>query len=306
MTRPAELADVCLAISSFHNDSAVIELIARVTSDGDHPFGSILVVDSLGSGAMPEAIRTRGWPRVDYVCFDENLGSAGNLAKRLELAAKTPCRFVYAVNHDGSVDVDVIHKLREVGATDARIAAAYPLRRMTGSGGAYDITGVLPVPVRSLRVKKPPRSRTLDVYWSSSNGALYSLEPSRRGLLPWADLWMGWEDLGYGWLLRQRGYRQLLVCTARSDDAYEYRRLSSGTWLSDKPSWYSYYYARNLLLAARRSHGPLLLQATVLGRVLSEFAVIAALRSEKRARLGFLSAGLRDALRGRSGKWRLP
>jgi len=306
MTRPADLADVCLAISSFHHDSAVLDLIARVTSGGDHPFGSILVVDSLGSGAMPEAIRARGWPRIDYVCFDENLGSAGNLAKRLELAAKTPCRFVYAVNHDGSVDIDVIDKLHEVAASDARIAAAYPLRRMTGRGGTYDLTGILPMPIRSVRVKNPPRRPTLDVHWSSSNGALYSLEPARRGLLPWADLFMGWEDLGYGWLLERHGYGQVLVCSARTDDSYEYRRLAGRAWLSDKPSWYSYYYARNFLLVAERTMQPSLVRAAVLGRALSEYAVAAAVRSDKRARLRNLTAGLRDGLRGRSGKWRLP
>jgi hypothetical protein len=244
--------------------------------------------------------------RVDYVCFDENLGSAGNLASRLELAARTPCQFVYAVNHDGSLDVEVVRKLRDTASSDPRIAAAYPLRRMTSRGGEYDLTGILPAPIHSIRVRKPPRRATLDVYWSSSNGALYSLEPPRRGLLPWADLWMGWEDLAYGWLLDSEGYRQVLVCTANTDDSYEYRRIAGRVWLSDKPGWYSYYFARNLLLAARRTRRHALLRCCVVGRVASEYAVIAALRSEKGKRLQYLTAGLRDGLRGRSGKWRLP
>jgi len=302
-----DLSEVTLAISSFRNDAAILALLDSVKQSGAR-FAGVLVVDSLGTGEILKAIASRGWEDVDYVSADENLGSAGNLARRLELAAHSRAKYVYAVNHDGAVDPLTVGKLLEVARADSSIAAAYPLRRMTNRSGFFDVTGRFPVPLTAMRVQRAPRE-VFDVYWSSSNGALYSLDVVRRGLTPWSDLWMCWEDLGYGWLLRRNGYRQVVVGTAVADDGYEYVRRGvrgAGAWVIRKPAWYSYYSARNFLLVAQRTGQPLHVRAAVLGRVLFEYVLTPLFRDHKLNRLRYVSAGIADAARGRTGKWRLP
>lgn len=305
-TRPDPLSRVCLAISSFKNDAEVLALLERARPTLRR-FATVLVVDSLGSGSFAQALAQGGFtPWVTYHCFPENLGSAGNLATRLELAGQSHADFVYAVNHDGDLDADAIARLVALadGATGP-LGAIYPLRRMSERGNAFDITGRYRFPFTAIRSYRAPVHALSPVYWSSSNGALYALAPVRRGLLPYADLWMGFEDLGYGWLLERSGYRQYVARDVSVADGYEYRKSPVG-YVTRKPSWYAYYYARNLLVTTRRTEQPLVVQGLALSRVLLELGVTLALRSNKRARLSATAQGIRDALLNRTGKWRLP
>jgi GT2 family glycosyltransferase len=305
VSQPSPLNRVCLAISSYRNDSEVLDRLERIKDFLTH-FGRVLIVDSLGTGAVPNAIQERGWTNVDYVSFDRNLGSAGNLEARLRLAAEYDVDWVYAVNHDGDANPEAMQRLLGVArAAHGNIGAVYPLRCLPARGNAFDVTGVRRVPFTAVRRREPPPGDTLDVFWSSSNGALYSVTPVRQGLAPWDDLWMGYEDLGYGWLLHRHGYRQILALTVQTTDGYEYRQRAS-LWITAKPSWYAYYYARNFVTVARRTQQPLTAQAAVLIRVLMEFGVTTVLRNEKRKRLEYTARGLIDGVRGRMGKWRVP
>ncbi len=301
-----DLSSVCLAISCFRNDETVLRLLDRLAPAGVH-YASILVVDSLGTGNLPGKLRTREAAQpVTYECAPQNLGSAGNLALRLELAARTNARYVFAINHDGNASCESIAELLRLAETlGPKLGAVYPLRRMASRGGVFDVTGRYRFPFAAVRRRRPPQAALTPVFWSSSNGALYSLTPPRNGLLPYADLWMGYEDLGYGWLLHEHGYKQYTASGVQLDDGYEYQR-SQGLWITDKPAWYAYYFARNLILTAKRTHQPLPVQGLALARVLLELGVSATLRKQKRARLSATLHGLRDALRSRAGKWRLP
>jgi hypothetical protein len=303
------LRRVVLAISSYRNDEEVLALLeaARTLDPG---FGAIVVVDSQGTGVVDNAVSERDWPcPVTCVSAASNLGSAGNLVERLRLAGETDLDWVYAINHDGDFQPSSVAALVEVGLRERSsrypIGAVYPLRRMPNRGGTYDLTGRLPIPFVTLRKKEPPPPTTLDVYWSSSNGALYALDPVRRGLLPWADLWMGYEDLGYGLLLHQHEYRQVVPTDIVIDDHYEFRR-PGGIWVTSKPSWYAYYGARNLLLVARRTRQPLYLQAAIAGRLLLELGVTTLIRDHKMERLKLIAQGTIDGVLGRSGKFRVP
>jgi len=300
------LGRVCLAISSFKNDGAVFDLL-MAARDALPSFTRVLVVDSLGSGDFERGLAERRLTaHVDYHCYAENLGSAGNLSRRLQLAADTSADFVYAVNHDGSVDPNAISSLVDLaGNATGPLGALYPLRRMTQRAGAFDVTGRHRFPFTAIRSQRRPKRELSPVSWSSSNGALYALEPVRRGLLPYADLWMGFEDLGYGWLLQQNGYRQFAARDVIVDDSYEYWKSPVG-YVVHKPAWYAYYYARNLLLTTRRTEQPPLVQGLALSRVLLELGVTLALRPDKRARLLATAEGMLDGLRNRGGKWRFP
>jgi len=300
-----EPSTVCLAVASFRYDDAALALVESVlAADTERLFDEILIVDSMGTGRVPEAIAARGWDRVVYFDHDANLGSAGNLARRLELGAERGHRWTYAVNHDGDVDVDVVRRLVEIGDTLGRVGAVYPLRYKVGRA-RYDLTGTqrLPLPFRG--TPERPDAPLIDTYWGSSNATLYASAPVREGLVPWADLWMGWEDLGYGWLLERHGYRQVIVTEVENRDPYEYA-AHGAVVITDKPSWYAYYHVRNLILVTRRNRQPLSHWIAVAGRIALELGLTTALRPDKGARYRLLASGVLDGLRGRSGKWRVP
>src|SRR5437763_14681285 len=102
---------IWLAIASYRNDEQVIEIVDHVYKSASDLFERILIVDSHGTGAMPALIRQRGWPNVEYQNYERNLGSGGNLAERLRIAAGAGADYAYAVNHDGHDDPGVVHAL---------------------------------------------------------------------------------------------------------------------------------------------------------------------------------------------------
>lgn len=298
---------VCVCISSFRNDAEVLQLVARASALGP-PFSRILVVDSLGNAGMDAAVRdAAGSVPVEYVSAARNLGAAGNLKERLSRAAAAGATYAYALNHDASLSATVARTLFEVAEANPGAGAIYPLRRLTARRNAYDVSGTSPWPWISRSVREVPRERLLPAHWSSSNGALYRLEPVRRGIVPWEGLWHGMEDVDFGWRLGAAGYSQYMVTDAIVDDNYEFASHGPATlpvYLVAKPPWLSYYFSRNLLLASRRSSASR--TAVASARVALEACVTVAARSHKRERLAHLASGVVDAIRGRTGKWRLP
>lgn len=297
------MVSVALAISSFRNDDAVLALL-EAAHRGPAQFSSILVVDSLGTGRVPMAILERGWTDTTYWTAERNLGSAGNLQRRLEMAAAAGANWVYALNHDAQLVPAMLAAQVAVAEAHVDLGAVYPLRRRVGRGGTYDLTGTRRFPLSYRGVIARPTG-LLDVWWGSSNGTLYACNPVRGGLVPWGELWMGWEDLLYGWVLAEHGYRQVIATDAVFDDPYEYTTVR-GASLTDKPSWYAYYFARNLILAAGRTALPPGVKAQLAVRIAAEFAVSATLRSDRRERLKLLAAGVRDGIRHQTGKYAVP
>jgi hypothetical protein len=146
-------------------------------------------------------------------------------------------------------------------------------------------------------VSRVPQAPLLNVFWSSSNGALYSLAPAKAGILPWDAMWMGWEDMEYGWRLHDNGYRQVIVCDAVFDDNYEYQRAFVGHVIR-KPAWRTYYMTRNLILAVHRNRNRFIYQITTAFRCILECGLILFVRDKKWTRLRLLWAGVIDGLRG--------
>ena len=290
---------VWLVISSYRNDDEVVKLIDQAHSSAQGLFERILVVDSQGTARVPAIIQSRGWLDVEYRCFEINLGSGANLAERLKIAAGSGADYAYAVNHDGHIDAKVVRALLEVAQGRKKLGAAYPLGFFTDVR-RYNLTGTRELPLPAKLVKTAPKEPTIPVYWSSSNGALYSLEPAREGLLPWDAMWMGWEDLEYGWRLKDHGYEQIVVTSAVFPDNQEYSGSAVGNVVR-KPSWRTYYGVRNLVLAVKRSRNRPLYHAVVAFRILLECGLTLLVRDDKRKRLRFLISGVRDGYRGIQG-----
>jgi GT2 family glycosyltransferase len=283
---------VWLVISSFQNDDDVIRILDQVQSVGRDVFERILVVDSQGTGSIPSLLADRGRDQVIYRSYPHNLGSGANLCERLRVAAEGGADYAYALNHDGHFDPEVIRALLDAAKHLENLGIAYPLSYLI-TARRFNLTGIRELPLPAMLVESPPPDPLIDVFWSSSNGALYSTAPAKRGILPWPAMWMGWEDLEYGWRLSDYGYRQVIVRDAIYSDNYEYKQ----TWLAktiDKPAWRTYYNFRNLLLAVRRSRNRPLFYAVVLYRISLELALIVLVRDLKFSRLRNMCRGVWD------------
>jgi GT2 family glycosyltransferase len=297
---------IVLAISTYRGDDAVLALLAQVHQAQGPRFRAVVVVDSLGDGSLAAAIARAGYD-VDYRNAAVNLGAAGNHEARMRAAAEYDADYVYALNHDGVFDLHVIDVLYAHARAWPKLGAVYPTRRYVNRGGRLDLSVARPGVLGTLlgTSREPPRG-AIPVPWSSSNGALYSLAPTRAGVLPWPALFMGYEDLDYCWSLAAAGYEQHMLGDVIIDDPYEYRRHALGPfgfYASEKPSWYAYYFARNLVVVSKRHGrgGP-----SVAARIGLELLLTLSVRRDKRARLWGLAEGLRDARRGTLGKARLP
>jgi GT2 family glycosyltransferase len=295
---------VWLVISSYRNDAEVMRILEQVqalrpTMAEDVSFDRILVVDSQGTGTVPSLLADRGWDHVIYRSYPRNLGSGANLCERLRIASEGGADYAYALNHDGNFDPAVLRALLQAAGALENPGAVYPLSYLSTTK-RFNLTGTRELPLPAKLVAAPPSAALIDVFWSSSNGALYSMAPVRNGIVPWHAMWMGWEDLEYGWRLSDHGYRQVMVCGAIYRDNYEYQQ----TWLArtiDKPAWRTYYSFRNLVLAVRRSRNRPVFHAVVLYRALGEMALIALVRDSKFTRLRHLCRGVWDGFTERFG-----
>jgi len=291
---------VWLVIASYRNDEEVLRILDQAHSSDAKLFDRILVVESEGTGVIPKVLQDKGWNDVMYRSYDQNLGSGANLCERLRLAAQGGADYAYAINHDGYLDSKVVASLLKTAESIEDIGAAYPLSYFIETG-RYNVTGVRELPWPAKLVPKPPKGPLLDAFWSSSNGALYSMNPVKRGIVPWDALWMGWEDLEYGWRLCDYGYRQVIVCDAVFLDNYEYMPTALGNVVK-KPSWRTYYHLRNLVLAIRRTRNRPLYYLVAAYRFALECGLILLVRKNKWRRLRLACAGASDGFKGVEGE----
>lgn len=287
----------------------MIRLLHEVFRSGSSPFAAVIVVDSLGSGRIGHEIHANGWT-VTYHNADRNLGSAGNLALRLQLAAATTACWCYAVNHDGEVDVRKVEKLvARAESQGDKVGAIYPRLSFSRRGDTLDAARRALSPHGAFTADTGEVTELTNVLWSSSNCALYNLSAVRDGVRVWDDLWMGWEDLAYGWQLFRAGWGQVLCGDVTVIDSYEYRPvrfLGRSIYITDKPSWYVYYQIRNLILIARRSHWKAVGRRAIVRRAITELIVTLLYRTRKGERLRLLLRGWRDGLAGRTGQGEVP
>jgi len=306
LTIGASLERVALAISAYHSDDAVIRLLGKIFT-GSHPhFGAVIVVDSLGRGQILDAVKSNRWD-IHYINADRNLGSAGNLDARVRTAAGLGLDWCFAVNHDGEVDFAKVLQLTQLGQSQPKIGAVYPQlvfsnadERLDSPRRSFSTLGLL---------NGQSETGVTEVSWSSSNCALYNLDAIREGVSAWPHLWMGYEDLAIGWELQRRGWSQLLDHSVKVIDSYEYRPVrffGRRIHIAAKPSWYNYYQLRNLWLIASQSGGGATTKVGVLRRLIIDVLLILLYRDRKAERLRLLLLGLRDGIRGITGKGPVP
>ncbi|MDD2719905.1 MAG: hypothetical protein PHH47_01180 [Gallionella sp.] len=302
---------VAIAISSFRTNSSAMALVRKITAE-KWPCEYILVVDSLGTGEFEAFIASNGLTgRVLYFNSSVNLGSAGNLSKRLLWGCELGMDHVLALNHDAEITLQIYKTMLDRVDAHPRTGALYPLRHLAGKG-VYDFTGQKVFTLTAAGTVEKPSDEFVEMAWSSSNGALYAMEPLRgeQAICPDASLWMGWEDYLYGLQLKDRGYSQWVVTDAETVDSYEYKAVGfspAGKTIADKPMWYGYYDARNMILIAMHRLKSPVLTVFVLFRVLLAMTLVPfKFKNDKWRATSYCLAGIWDGLRNVSGKWKLP
>lgn len=302
---------IAISISSFKSSVEAMSLVSKVIEE-NWQCEYILVVDSLGVGAFEDFISANNFSdRVFYFNSDVNLGSAGNLSKRLVWAAELGVDFVLALNHDAEVTQAIYLALIDKVNTCPKMGALYPLRYLKGKE-IYDLSGRDVFSITASGTKLKPADEMIEVFWSSSNGALYATKPLRgiSKICPDATLWMGWEDYLYGLQLKNAGYRQWIVSSAETVDSYEYKAVDfspAGKVIADKPMWYSYYDARNLILIAfHRLHSPILAAFMCIRVLLGLLLIAFKFKDNKKMAFSFCLNGIKDGFKNNSGKWKLP
>lgn len=299
----SSLARVVVAISAFRSDAPVLALLTRIFAEGESGFAAVIVVDSLSDGALERRIRAAGWP-VIYENSSINLGSAGNLARRLQLAATMDADWCFAINHDGTFDRAIIAALAAKAASENKVGAVYPKRVLLDRANSSfkPITSFFSTVSHASEGEEGDDTQ---VAWDSSNGALYGLAPVRAGVTLSVDLWHGWEDLSYGLELGQAGWRSFRLASAAFVDDYEYQRvnfLGRELFITRKPAWLAYYVIRNLVLIVRRSKAGVAGWKFIAIRLSREVAFTLLFRTQKLLRLRNLFVGLWDGLAGVSGQ----
>lgn len=303
MVTAQPLSRVVIAISAYRSDAQVIRLLEKIFVEQKIEAAGVIVVDSLAEGAIQQRIAAAGWP-VRYENSAVNLGSAGNLARRLVLAAEYDADWCFAINHDGMIDREMIETLANAASRHDRVGAVFPKRVWIDRGSTVlkPHTHIFNMPVHAASDDGVAAD---EVAWDSSNGALYGLQPVREGVRVWGDLWYGWEDLAYGWQLSNAGWKQYYCSDAMYLDDYEYQQVSIGAckmFITRKPCWVNYYSIRNLILIVRRTEGGMKAWTFVGKRVAREVMLGILFRNSKLKRLGYIFKGFAAGIAGETGK----
>lgn len=300
---------VAVAISAYKSDSAVTSLLEAIFADPHPDVTNIIVIDSLSNGQIAEIAKKRGW-QVQYENASTNLGSAGNLARRLELAANSGAEWCLCLNHDANWNADRLSAMLEAATSRPRVGAVYPIldhspRRPRWEDGRRHFK-----PSSGSRLSEVPKDEPVaEVLWSSSNSALYCLAPLAQNITVMSELWMGYEDLAYGIALNRAGWVQLSCRTAQLTKVFDYtpRKLFGATfYIPDKPDWYMYYNIRNLIIIRNRYGTPGVSILNIIAKLLQSTARIVLLERAKILRLKLLYLGVVSGIKGKSGKGLFP
>ncbi len=300
---------VHVAISSFRSDAAVIGLLNAIFTNPHSEVISVVVVESLGSGEIKATADARGWSII-YENVEYNLGSAGNLARRIELATQHGAQWVLCLNHDANWDATRLSSMLATARSRPRVGAVYPILDHTPRQPRFEIGRLRFVPSAGIRFHEVPNDGTArEVLWSSSNGALYSTAPFSEGIEVMDELWMGYEDLALGIALHKGNWLQLICYSAILSDIFDYEErsvLAQSIHIPSKPIWYSYYNIRNLILIRFKYKSGSIKPTVILWKLMQSSIKIVLLEKQKFARLQLLFRGAIDGIIGKIGKGTLP
>jgi GT2 family glycosyltransferase len=244
---------VAAVVVNWNNAELSLELLESLRCQR---FGRLLpiVVDN-GSEYQKDFLHRLAseFPEAKVVAHAKNLGYAGGCNAGITLALKLGADYVFLLNNDVILDpattAELVRALElhpEAGAAGPVIYYASQPNRVSFAGGRLSL-GMRPVvghePVDNSAVLRwdGPRATA----WLTGAAMLVSKRCiTETGMLD-SDFFLYWEDVDWSCRARQRGYKLLVVPTARI-----WHRINASA--STRPVAALYYSERNLLLFIER------------------------------------------------------
>jgi hypothetical protein len=244
----------------------------------------VTVVDNRSTDDTVARVRS-GFPEVELIVNERNLGFAGACNLVLRAAIDGDTEFVYLLNPDTRVEPGFLSRALEVARGSDRIAAVQSLVLLAPDGARIDTAGNALHCLgfgycaghRRPRAEAP--SAPVEVAFASGAGVLLRTAAlAEVGLLD-ESLFLYCEDLDLGWRLRRAGWSIVLAPDSIVLHDHEFARHPDKYFLLERNRWLVLlrnWSARSLLVLA----GPLLA---------AELALLAIA-----ARRGWLGAKLRS------------
>jgi GT2 family glycosyltransferase len=263
---------------------------------------SVILLDNHSTDGSVEAVRA-GFPDVQIMNLQENLGYAGNNNVGIQSAIEQGADWVFVLNEDTVLDENCLARLIDAGGQDAKTGIVGPMvyhfdePDHIQSGG-----GILGPYWQSNHIAKDELDQgqlpeTHSVEWISGCAIMVRREVIEQVGMIDARFFYYWEETE--WCLRaaKAGWKILHVPAAKIWHKGVRRNYTP------KPSL-MYYSTRNRLLMIQKHHAPLRVWISALGdtlRTLASWTFRPKWRG-KRAYRDAMWQGLLDFLRGRWGK----
>jgi GT2 family glycosyltransferase len=298
--------DVAVVVLSWNGREDTLACLRSLAAVAYEPL-TVIVVDNASTDGTSEAVRA-GFPDVEIVRTEENLGFAGGNNVGIRRALELRADYVVVLNNDVAVDpafvsalVDEAQRHPDAGALCSKILYADPADLIWFAGASFDPRSGYNGRQRGYRQRDDGRFDDVVETDRACGAAMLVPRPvlDRIGMFD-EDLFLYSEDVDWSLRAHDAGFRHYVVPASRV-----WHKVSVASGGESSPTTL-YYGIRNTLLVCER-HAPLGLVGTWRRRaILAAAHVVQALRSDRRGEgLRAVRDGWRDFRRGRFGQ-RLP
>lgn len=295
---------VCAVVVTFHPD---LPRLGRLLTACLSQVAGLVVVDN-GSGAGVQAsLRGRGKADgFDVLALDDNLGVAAAQNRGVAWARERECSHVLLFDQDSVPAPDMVRMLLSALAeapASGWTAAVGPrlLDRRTGASTPFVRIGLLGVTKKACAADG---DRLVETDFLVSSGMLIPLAVLDRVGLPEEDLFIDNVDLEWCFRARAKGFALYGVCDAVMEHSVGDDVIQIGGRVIHRHGpLRQYYIMRNRILLYRRPYSPRGWVAQDFFRMLFKFAVFSLFFSPRRKNISMMLKGIRDGLKGRSGKY---
>lgn len=267
----------------------------------------LVVVDNASSTPVQDTLRA--WGAADgftVLGLDENLGVAAAQNRGVAWAREQACSHVLLFDQDSVPAPDMVQQLLSAlkdAPASGWTAAVGPrlLDRRTGASTPFVRIGLLGVKKMACAADG---DRLIETDFLVSSGMLIPLAVLDRVGLPEEDLFIDNVDLEWCFRARAMGFALYGVCDAVMEHSVGDDVIQIGGWAIHRHGpLRQYYIMRNRILLYRRPYSPRAWVVQDFFRMLFKFALFSLLFSPRRKNVGMMLKGIRDGLKGRSGKF---
>ena len=292
---------VFIVILNTNRKQDTLEALASIFA-GAYKNLQVIVLDNQSTDGSVEAVRA-GYPQVQLLNLEKNLGYAGNNNVGIEAAMQQGADWVLVLNEDTILDPDCLTRLVEAGEADERTGIVGPLVYHHNEPEVIQSAGVwLDFVWRSIHIgqNEPDRGQYTDPRQVDAISGCAILV--RRQVIEQVGslderFFYYWEETEWCVRARKAGWRVVHVPKAKL--------WHKGVQRDYKPSLsVSYYNTRNRFLLLSKHKAPLRAWAFAYFETLRSLMSMSVRRKwrDQLKNRDAMFQGFRDALRGRWGK----